>query len=596
MHLWLPPNVATAPQTQRTRIGAYLPLCAITGNSVEVADLVNRLAQFRRSDVIRWVCLVSGWVEVQSGYTVPHQDQLAKWLLSPRLREGVTVFRRQREGGEDVLFHWRALWLILQLAVMACRDEGAETPDQELILVFGECCLMANDVLQRVEPTTSFGVFDGTESNDWAVSFAVHFLHGGDRDEILARAQSFWFDLPTSPNILRKLSEMGVKDFSATFEERYHVPLREFFLILVSLHRTFTPNIDTDTAPSPVRLDGEVFRGLFAEEHFRRAMEILSQSPDELATRQLREARQNWSLDATPLQNAPLLRIRPSGFVCPNLQILYRFLTDGIYHLLREAYPADKFGQLFGYVFEEYVRTIFHQFAPEVTQLARSFYSSPKFTGTKDQAADGVYYRDDTAVLMEFKARVLTTRERHGGLRDVTRQGINSILSQRTRGNTKGVGQLAGNLARILRGERLTTGTNIELDLSGCRQLIPMLVTYEDMVAFNAVRQDLDDDLREALRKGQADPSCVEPLLIFGVHDIEVLEMVALRHDVRRVILDFADYVVANPGDRLAKFDTYAAGHGLLDQTSSTRPWVSQVSSRVYAEVLSELQRRAHHD
>lgn len=491
-----------------------------------------------------------------------------------------------------MLFHWRALWLILQLAVMVCRDEEAETPDEELAHAFGECCLMANDVLQRVEPTSSFGVFDGEDANDWAASFAIHFLHGGDRSEILARAQSFWFDLPAHPNVQRKQSEMRVKDFSGAFEERYLVPLREFFLILVSLHRCLTPDIDTDTAPAPIQVDGEIYRGLFADEHFHRVMEILSQSPDQLASRQMREARQNWSLDATPLQLAPLLRIGSSKYVCPNLQTLYRYLTDGIYQLLRVAYPEGKFGQLFGYVFEEYVRTVFHQFAPEDTRLARCFYSSPKFAGSKDQAADGVYHRDDTAVVLEYKARVLTTRERHGGLRDATRQGIHSILSQKTGGKTKGVGQLAANLARILRGERLTIGPNSDLDLSACRHLIPMLVAYEELVTFNAIRHDFDKDLREALQKEQVDPNRVGPLLIFGVDDLEMLEFVSCRCDVRRAILDFAEYVVAHPEDRLAKFERFAADQGLVDQTGSTKSWVLDQSNKVYSEVWSEFKRR----
>src|SRR4051812_36291313 len=99
MNLWLPATVQPALRSQRPRVASYIPLGQITDRSVEIADLTTHLARFRRSDLIRWVCLASAWVEVPNGYSVPHQEQLAQWWLSDPLREGVAAFRR-RKGGD----------------------------------------------------------------------------------------------------------------------------------------------------------------------------------------------------------------------------------------------------------------------------------------------------------------------------------------------------------------------------------------------------------------------------------------------------------------------------------------------------------------
>ena len=149
-------------------------------------------------------------------------------------------------------------------------------------------------------------------------------------------------------------------------------------------------------------------------------MSDVSQTPDQFGIRLLSEPRQNWALDCTSLRKYPLLEVFPGKHACLDLSILYRCLDDKIYFLLQDAYPDQKFGQLMGYVFEEYFFRLLRRFTYEGDILVRTFYANPRFEGTNDEAGDALIFDDQTTVVMELKARLLTTRERFGGFTEIT--------------------------------------------------------------------------------------------------------------------------------------------------------------------------------
>src|SRR5260370_39493785 len=106
---------------------------------------------------------------------------------------------------------------------------------------------------------------------------------------------------------------------------------------------------------------------------------------------------------------------------------MYRFITGGIYYLLSKAYPPNKFEQLFGYIFEEYTNDLLREFLCESDVLVRTLCVSPRFVGKNDQVCDGILLHDNRAFIMEYKASVLTTRQRFGGDRDVTMTEVDAI-------------------------------------------------------------------------------------------------------------------------------------------------------------------------
>jgi hypothetical protein len=157
-------------------------------------------------------------------------------------------------------------------------------------------------------------------------------------------------------------------------------------------------------------------------------------------------------------------------------------------------------------MFEEYIHGQFREFCSESEILVRDFYASPKpahhgrgwrrhHPPRGHRPADGV------------QGPPAHHGEKFGGVREVTLKGIDDILYRDKKGGNKGVAQLAKNLARILRGERIAAGAGEGLDLSGCKHLFPVIVAYEEAVALEAVRQEAEAKLRQALAKSARPPT-----------------------------------------------------------------------------------------
>jgi hypothetical protein len=570
--------------------GVYYTLEQITGKPATIPDLTHALAKLRRSDVIRWLAALSARIGAADGMDLDYQLQLAEFILPADLVTGLQVHLRKEPNMPGCLFHRRQLWFVLQMAVLSCREDTPERLDAEVRSEVARICLMASDILHRIDPKEGPG--DGAgEVNRWIASVVIPILDAKDRCEVLARAQAFWFDLQSNPVVRKKMGELGVKDFDAAFTEKYGVRLREFFLILLSVYSGFSAN--DSRSQNPLLLDEVTYlRPSFCEDDVRRALDAMSQTPDELACKLLTEARQNWGMDFTPLRATPVIHVFPGKYACPDLGLLYRWMLDGLYFMLQKAYPGGQFPQLFGYVFEEYVHGLFREFSSESEVLVRDFYASPKFRGTTDEAGDGIFHRQDTALLMEYKARLLTTREKFGGVREVTFKGIDDILYRDKKGGNKGVAQLAKNLARILRGDRISAGAGQGLDLSGCKHLFPVIVAYEEAVGIEAIRQEADVKLRQALAKERAPTDSVGPLLVLNIDEVEILEDLAHRYSPLAVIHDYVDYLRKNPRDRAGSFRSFVTNHGYGDDREPDRSLVQRIFHRAMELAKAEIEPR----
>src|SRR5262249_38570096 len=306
------------------------------------------------------------------------------------------------------VFHRRQLWFLLQMALISGKEDSAVADENILREGVGECLLMATDIIQQIEPSNPIG--DGPEeANKWMATNAIPALDGKDRLEIMARAQCFWFDLPGEDRVKAKFSEMGVKSFDTAFADKYNLTLRDFFLVLFTLYIHFY--VHTEETGTPLLTEERVYLWpTFGEETVRRALALISQTPDELALKLFSTPRQNWATDYTPLRGTPVLQVFDGRHACPDLGLLHRCLTDKIYFLLQDAYPDKAFGQLFGYVFEAYINRLVRRFAYDGDVLIRQFYPAPYFRGTDQEAGDAILRWERTALVMEYKSRLLPTR------------------------------------------------------------------------------------------------------------------------------------------------------------------------------------------
>jgi hypothetical protein len=435
MPLILPQHLAhlTRPKAPPVKIGVFLTLEQLGGMRTTTADLMAELVKLKRSDVIRWVAAISVQLAEPNGSAQERQRQMAPQLLSDDLIAGLDTWLREGQQWNWTLFHRRQMWFLLQMAVVACKEDTSACDDPTMAKTIGRIGLMVNNVLHSIEPRQ-----DGEE---WKVNYNYCFvpsiipiLDHSDRMEVLARAHAFWFELPKTPAVAERFRQCKAPEFATAFDAKYGLSLERFYLIALSLWSDFQNHANNNSSPRLLESERYLVPH-FGKDDTARAMGILSQSPEQLACDLFGKPRQNWAVDSSLLKAKPVIEVFPGKYACPDVGNLYRYLTDGIYFLLQDAYGSDRFRQLFGYLFDAYITNLIGQFGIESDILTRTFWPSPKFLGTNDQACDGLLHDCDTAVVMEYKARLLTTREKYAGIPEATWRGIEDIAAKRSRSN-----------------------------------------------------------------------------------------------------------------------------------------------------------------
>src|SRR5262249_4000037 len=136
-------------------------------------------------------------------------------------------------------------------------------------------------------------------------------------------------------------------------------------------------------------------------------------------------------------------------------------------------------------------------------------------------------------------------------------------------------------------------GSPDALDLKDCPRIHPVLVTYEEAIGLESVRQQAEAKFNVALQAEEGKRKQVGRLLILTVEEVEILDGLALRHSAEAVIRDYADYVRANPKDRVGSFRSFVCN----SQYNYNPPrLINTMAGKCYQkamdEIGAELQRR----
>jgi hypothetical protein len=222
-------------------------------------------------------------IDNEEGNDLANQLRIAEAWLSPELRRALRAHLKKADTFSGRVFHSRQIRLALQVAVLSCREETPPCGDESLAFAVGEICLMASDILHEIEPKDPIG--EGPdEVNRWMATTLIPLFEGRPGLEILARARSFWFQLPCSSAVEKKFRELGQRPFEAVFEEKYGLSLQEYYLILLCIYTFF----ETYGATLPALLNEESYLfPSYRPEDVRRVMMTISQTPDQLAIKLL---------------------------------------------------------------------------------------------------------------------------------------------------------------------------------------------------------------------------------------------------------------------------------------------------------------------
>jgi hypothetical protein len=567
-------------------MGRYLTFAEVAGRETTTPSIMHVLTRLHRPEVLRVLASLSLTLSRRDPHTKQGQWRMAQAVLSPaRQRELATVLRRldRQEGMNWAVFHRRSIFLTLQFALLACRDDAPRANPATVVHAVGDCCLMANDILFALE--SDEGPDEGDEAfNRWVAHSLLPIIDREAFTDVLARAQSFWFDLPADKSVAKAIERQAGESFQAAFARHFGIELRQFFMVVLSLYAHFGEGVVTD-APARLLSPETYLVPFFGRELVGRVLPLITTRPDQMACRLL-QPRQGWAADLTPFRQYPLLEVFPGQYACPDFDTLHRALVDRIYFMLDEALGREKFRQAFGHVFEAYINRLIGQFALDrESPLVRNYYPAPSFQGTNDEAGDGLLTDESLAVTFEVKARPLTTREKFAGSVEVLWAGICDIVGRQGRREKKGTAQLADNVARMLKGHPVRAGKSVT-DVSKCRKVIPALIVYEEGVSLGAIRRFGDRQFRGFLATKGVDTDRVGPLLILSIHDMELLEKASRVESWAAIFEGYAGWVASHPDDPVGNFHTYIARRGLIDRVRAGE----SLTDRLYAQALERAQ------
>jgi len=574
------------------RSGPYHSLEEFTGRKVRFSEILQELSAIPRRDVIRWVVGLSERLERIGADEPPTQIDFLRQLLPKGFWVELDAQLKNRDAPIGCFFHRRQLWFVLQMALLACKDDEPKISEDEIRQTFGLCCLMANDLLMQIERVPELDPEFAKHSLSFAMTTLIAYTELSYGHEVFARANLFWLEIPEEPVVRKKAKELGItRTPNEAFSAKYGVSLREFMLYTTVMYFKMAEALLQEQPSALMWNSTQAFKGYFSEEHVQKILRLISSPPDVLAARLLGSPRQSWAIDSTVLVRTPLIQLSENDYACPDLHMLRAVFIHGIFERLLRAFPAKEFKQLFGTIFEQYIKRLMESFAPTHDHLATtSFFSPVHFVGEKDEeACDGLLLWSDVGVLLECKTGLLTTRQRYALSYDETTKAIDDQLATFEKGKRKGIGQLAHSLYRILKGAQVhCKGKTIEL--MAMFRLYPAVVIYDEGMANHAVRVHLNNRMTEWFAEMKLDHSKIGHALLFSIRDMEYCEILADRIGTEKLMKDYAAYVEANPLDLHSMFSEYALR--TYPEAKECTGYTFATIGRVIHEVQTEMARR----
>lgn len=561
----------------------YFSLKEVTGTESSVAELVHLLSTMRRSEVIRWTSTLLEVVSRADGITPRQQLRLVRELIPPDIAHKMR--EKQTEDGWAV-FHRRQLWLLLQLAVVVCKEDTPPPSDTtDFAHAIGRLCLMASEFLHEIEQVHIPEPGPPEDALKWLVMILVTHVEIANDQDVLARAYSLWFESLCDPKVKAEFDRLQVgKDFDEVLMRHLGVSLTEFFFIAILFYCQFLEPVTSEPI-RPALIDSTTpSSGIYSEDDKQRTLAKLSISADALAAHLLGTPRQSWATDFSPLLFHPLIEVFPGRFACPDLSYFRQYFMDGVFWLLDSAI-GKPWRSFFGTMYAWYINQLIRCFASDSDILVRRFFYPTKFQGTTDEVCDGLLKFDRLALLCEYKSSRFTTRQKAGVRMEETISAIEDSIGAKG----KGVGQLAASLNRIFRGETVHCGRHT-IDVSSCECVIPVVVWYEESGGNHATRLYLEEIFNSLLNVPEDVRHRIGPLLLLTTHDVEVLERFANIQPAEELLRDYATFVRNNPRDPHGTFRTYA--YRKFGDQSVEQAFIPTKFAKLFEFVSNEFRKR----
>jgi hypothetical protein len=550
---------------------------------VSIDCFLRELGTLRRSDVVEWTGTLLQIVSEPYGQSPEVQQELIDLCLDSSVAKSASdILTRE---GRNVIFYRRQLWGLLQFACVVCGDKGI--PVESLKGSFGRLCLIASDCIHSIHLANVSTTVSEKERLEWQMALLISMAEVVPNSNFLARAHSLWFDSVTAPTVAKELEHCGVQGgLDGVLSRHAGISLTDTFFALVTIYKYVSARAKSrPITPIVMTLDGEWW-GAVPPDDRSRVFKLLSVPEDKFAAHLFGTPRQSWATDFSSVMARPFIESQPGCYICPDISYLRTFFLDGIFWLFHKALEGKEWGNTFGAMYEWYVKQLLFAATQRRAETQRMYFDKITFEGTTDEVCDSLIFSASTVVLFESKGTRLTTRQKSGVSVDETSNAVTKSVGS----NRSGIGQLAKNIARILRGDVVVAG-GLVLDIAARTDIIPVLVWYEEAASNVPTQQFLDNAFFDCLKDEGVDPYRVGPLLLFSTSELELFEQCSHYVSPDVLLKQFADFVLNDPGDprtflqyAFHTFEGKTIDKGLVGQK------VDQIIKRAQAEHVRRAQ------
>lgn len=149
---------------------------------------------------------------------------------------------------------------------------------------------------------------------------------------------------------------------------------------------------------------------------------------------------------------------------------------------------------------------------------------SPKYENSSDECTDIIIYSDDTLVLLEVKARLLTADAKYNGrFHDLERDLKSKFIG--TKKDRIGIWQLWTAIQSLANKDEKTRRKVTGVDISGIKRIFPVLVVLEHALSTPWINWYLHQEFQHILKPGSLLGHLeIMPLSVLTISDLENLE------------------------------------------------------------------------
>ena len=232
----------------------------------------------------------------------------------------------------------------------------------------------------------------------------------------------------------------------------------------------------------------------------------------------------------------PLVEISEDRIICVDISFLLDKLQTGMFWIIRNQLEKRKKGDgqkiisLWGNVFEDYAASIIKRGINSQTPSMEKCIFNPKYMGkSENECTDVAVCGDDTLILLECKAPLLTAAVKFGGDFGKLRRELQTKLvetgTERGKTKIKGIGQLWDAIQTLGHTDRKKRRRVEGVDISKVKKIYPVLVLSDSVFGSPCLNWFLNSEFQRfvkynALKKHLT----IMPLTVLTVEHLEELE------------------------------------------------------------------------